>query len=805
MAKPDAAARSGSSTPKIAEDLLFKAKPTTRLLQQFSHGIISTTREASKRDSAKKDQIRSMKEHQKWQTRYDAFAPLADLRRRNLASNEKKIAKSEGRLNDIKQDHRAVTGQLATTLGSGGIDVEKTTASHAQPQSKKFEAVESKQFRLEQRLQSLDEEQDRLVRTVTRVEQSTAPMSTIRAMEQSAADLTVKADKVERVAKHHANFEARLDNLERTMEALQLSINQTQGNVTANSTEIQTLQSSYKDQLSTTSDLKKIVDQERETLRILREVVSGSEESHERSLFDMITDAQKDDFKLREAISGLNQTMNEFEDGIKELKAQAISSDKTKANLEVRLNSLEHERSAGDIQEDLTSMKEQLSILSEKVKKVVGEQNVKDDMIATEVERLDNELMKQAYDVKILSEKLDTATKDLNRPPSNPPEVSNTSSHLTNGILNQDSGDKPSAVHELELKQESIKQEFVGLQSSFEQFKNVTSDTTSTHDVCINSLQQRFDNLTTDHMVRAMINQLQLLYPNHPANLNEQVIQLTMNHRRFYETVSQISHQLGELEKKVKANQDHIVPLVNQGSQRIEAVFQNRFDAQTVERTQLRESLMSDINHRLKILNEDSQESNSVIKQDLEDHLNRIQSLQKSLQASRTDHTTSINALTKDIQDLHTSLKTPHPPPPPEIEKLEKELAEMRDSTLRELTLHFDAIQLLNAQCGLSNAALEGADDDRTTIPAPPSPSTRTTRRGRSPSMSLGQPSSPPSQRSTAAAGPGAQLVTASQGTDGAGSDSDPPVSNTSNRKRRGRRSRKEEPARARKVSKMGS
>ena len=826
----------------MAEDASVKAKPVVRLLQQFSHGIVSTTREANRRDSVKKSQARSKKEERKWQNRYDLFAPLADLQRRNLASNEKKTAKSDVRLNEIRQDHREITGQLATTLGLGDVGVEKTITNHSPSNpraveviesnqlkmeqrlkamdeehaklerlsnSRAFEVIESKQLKMEQRLQSIDEEHaklERLGRRIAKVENSTVPSSSIRAMEKNAADLAVNADKVEKAAKRYANLEARFETLEHGMKANETSINRTRDEITAHTKDIQMLQGSDKDHITRISDLKRIVDQESEGLRVLREVVSGGEDgdNKERSLFDMIIDAQKDNSKFREAIGGLDQTMNDFEDGMKELKSQATKSDAAAGNLEIRLTTLEDERSGNDIQGELRSMREQLSVLSEEVKKVVNEQHVKDDMVATEVERLDNELMRQANNVKVLSEKLETAaSKDSNQPPSNPtPEMPNTSPQLANGILKEDSREEPNPVHQLELKQESIKQDIDGLQSSFERFKNMTTDTTSTHDLCINSLQQRFDNLTTDHMVRAMINQLQSLYPNHPGNLSNQVNQLAVNQRHFFDSMSQVSRQLTDLEKIVQSNQEHVVPLIRQGCEKVEMLFQNRLDAQNAGRTQLRESIKSDMDQRLQALNNDCQENSSVIKQDLDAHLNRIQNLQKSLQTSRNEHTSALNALKKDLQDLQTTLQPRQPPGPlPEIHSLETQLTDMRDSTVRELTLHYDAIRVLNAQCGLSNAALMGeADDDNSLrIRNPHDEEESTKRRARSTSISLGQPSSPTTPRASTS-GPAAQLTMT---TDGAASDSDPPVSITHNRKRRGR-PRKDESARARKVSKTG-
>ena len=290
---------------------------------------------------------------------------------------------------------------------------------------------------------------------------------------------------------------------------------------------------------------------------------------------------------------------------------------------------------------------------------------------------------------------------------SSPADTSHSatqSPHLTNGVV----GVKEANVlkiETLESEHKAIKQEVDGLQSKFKSFEESTTDTTNNHETFIDTLRQRFDNLTTDHMVRQMIYHLQAIWPNHPANV---LNQLTHVHQRLRtldaqaeaqrtqlrnvdtqtEAQSHRIHLLGTEQKNLKdfqkrmEEQHALQQQANAESQRrdteqldlieqakIQSQQRDRenftmlqtakedFHRQHAELSQLLVECKQDFQQQNKVLGEETQEKYTILEQDVRDHLGRIQNLQKGLQSIRTDHTTSVADLSKALKDAQFDIQ----------------------------------------------------------------------------------------------------------------------------------------------------
>jgi len=980
------AATSESSTPRVAMTPISvematslampaEAKPLAKMLQQFSHNILSTTFQTSKSDSAKRTRRKQRKEDLRWRNRYDTFAPLAEARQRDIDNTEKKSTRSDKKLQSIKKDHRANTGQIATSLASNGAgspsgsndddknkrdtrslraeldravtshdkarsditrmrtelertkgELEKTTTSLNKTKSNlgQTEFVASKQSRIEKELDEYREDlRDRHEKTearlhsmsgrVEKVEANTVTMSTIRAMETNAASLTVNTDRAEKMVKQYENLPDRILDLEKRMQDQQ-SNHLTQADIgAAHEAKIQSLQSDYLSLAARMTEVKTSLDQEVVDLRDLREVVSGDGESEKGLLDTMIASAKEYDDKFQLALEDFNATMEGFKGDLKQVKTKVGSIEDAKARHDIRINTLEDERpSHGSTPEDLAVIKEELSALLETVQKFEDDQNVKDDFVSSEVERLDSELITQTNAIKNLTDKIDsvpTRSSAISPPPSIPSNGNMSSPHLTNGILAKREMDHQ-FVEELENKHRVIEQELDNLKSSFQRFKESTMDVTHNHDTFITSLQQRFDNLTTDYMVKCMIHQMQSLYPQHPGNILNQIAalqkhfgQLIGNQQHFDQALGQVTNQYSALDTLVKTNQQHIVPLIQTRCDQVGSTLTERIEIESRERLRmsdtisnevdqrleklvtqeqglrlkLQETIDTNVDQRLKVLNEEQQESTSIIKQEISDQLGRIQTLQKGLQSLRTDHTASINDSHKAIEDLRgvvAQQSTSTADLKPAIDKVQADFKEIWDTFLHDMPCHYSAICDLNQAVDLSNDKLNGTEPDPNKTPSPshkierlhaavsvlnstlglndnqlngvkhdPYTTTLTSHkieriyaavsdlnqavglndneligttdadsdritaqhtasraRPRSPSMSLGQPSSPLRPPTSEGTGTRDAPVMLSQTTEGPDEDSDGPISNRSKRRRKPTRKSEESPMRRRKV-----
>ena len=934
--------RSQSSTPRVAmtpisstiaqpPEAPMDPKPLAKMLQQFSHGILSTNYQINKNDSATRTRQKLSKDDKKFRGRYDNFASLAEARQRDLASAEKKWVRSDMKLLATKQEHRAITGEIAKSLTLGGVNV--PSPGYIDDDKTKLD-LKSMRAELDRAVASFDKARseitnlrEELDKTKSKHEETTnylhsaksglgqakAIASTQSSVQKDLAEfrrmqrdwveyrktLSERQEKVEdrissistqidkvvaKTASTFAELPNRLEGLEKKIKDQQSAVSRSE--LDTHSQEIERLQNDYGNLASGLAEQKALLEQEAVDLSGLKEVVSGDADG-KNGLLDMITATQSDSAKFQNALKALDETMDEFEESLKETKSKIAGIDKGTAQLDSRLNKLEDSQASNDhMADDISNVRNEMSTFMEKYE---IEQNEKDDIVSTDVERLDKELIVQTEKINDLRGQIKTLqTKSLQiKAPaamaqtSEPPNSDISSLPLTNGASAGKDID-PHVVEELENKHNSIKREVDDLQSNFEQFKTSTTDVTNTHDTFITSLQQRFDNLTTDHMVRCMIHQMQSLYPQHPAHvmnqlgtIQNQFGQLAGNQQHFDQSLRRIHDQLNALEQRLN-------PEIQTRCGKLESTLAERIDAESRERSdkwsQLiqyldrrlesstkeqqsresearqttladidkrlndltekhraqqsedRETILLDMSQRLKILAEEHQESSKVIKQDLGDHLKRIQSLQLGLKTACTEHSSSINTITKEIEDLKTTVQNQISSSGElenTIEKLQGEVKEMWETVVHNTTCHYLAIKDLNTATGLTHDKLKGgsySDGDRTPE-APVEVEAEAGPKARSPSMSLGQPSSPlrPPTSSPAEGTPTTGLkvvvgaskagsgtkeapLTFSQSTDGADDESedDVLVRSLGKRKRKPTRKSEESPMRVRKVGRGG-
>lgn len=131
----------------------------------------------------------------------------------------------------------------------------------------------------------------------------------------------------------------------------------------------------------------------------------------------------------------------------------------------------------------------------------------KDEIVIGEVDRVEGLLRLHVEETKQLHEELSalrsqTAAPVVNQPLP-PPSPINTSSRV----------------------EESLLQKIPALDNDFREFKGPMIHRTNTLEILVESLQQRFDNLSTEHMAAAIIHQMQMLYPPHPGNVQNELAQ----------------------------------------------------------------------------------------------------------------------------------------------------------------------------------------------------------------------------------------------------------------------------------------
>lgn len=524
------------------------------------------------------------------------------------------------------------------------------------------------------------------------------------------------------------------------------------------------------------AELKKDLSQQTGEIRSITEVVFGDGESNEASLLDMIKDSQDDANKFRNMFTTLNTTMDEHQASIDNLKARLKGFKDKLATSSANPTSADSE--LGETLVDIDQMKQDIARLNQ-------EQELKDDIVSKEVDRVHNEVIRRgdildslcdtvnelqsrnaiheddpllkSQSAQQMNERVDKiderlikqedsslrSLEDINAlnlqlqelsskglDPKHPPDdiqhlhdlltqhrglITNLiarvdklwspgqnshspaqSPQLTNGIM----GAKGLDIHKIEALESGhkvIKQEVDGLQSNFQHFKQLTTDTTNNHETFIDSLRQRFDNLTTDHMIRHMIYHLQLIWPDHPTNVQGQLNHLHQRQAQIDHDVAKSITQIRELDANTEARTQQLIVRSTEQKNILEQTrkeFQQRsveqhtlhqqakedsqrrhieslnllqnatedFQRKQAEQSKLLEESKQDFQQQNRVLGEEIQEKHIILEQDVRDHLGRIQNLQKGLQSIRTDHTTSVTDLRRTLKESQAIIQSLGPP-----------------------------------------------------------------------------------------------------------------------------------------------
>ena len=344
------------------------------------------------------------------------------------------------------------------------------------------------------------------------------------------------------------------------------------------------------------------------------------------------------------------------------------------------------------------------------------------------------------------------------------------SPHLTNGIVGK--GMDSHKIESLENEHQLIKQEVHGLNSTFERFRESTTDTTTSHEFFLESLRQRFDNLTTDNMIGHMVRRLESIYPGLPAHVNSQLQGFHQRQISAEQKLVNVQKLLGALSDKFpKLDQKTETRLsdLNQKSEahRHQIIFRATEYSSLLEKTK---EDKEDLQQRIKVVSEDALEKISIVEEDVRNHLNRIQALQKGQQSLRTDHTESVAdlwAAVKDVQDIvekggvDSSTNIDLAQLKSTLESTQKRMDDVWDNFLSEMsTTHSSLtairtnIEALNTACGIEGNISPSPSRAGTAVATTPAPTqeTNNTHSTVSPtqqlhvrggSVSLGQPSSP--------------------------------------------------------------
>ena len=324
-------------------------------------------------------------------------------------------------------------------------------------------------------------------------------------------------------------------------------------------------------------------DQKKEIQELKREVI-GDPDQEAKGLIEFVEEGRNGMRKIAKAMEEFDNEMEKITNRVIKLDfemSQKLASAKFESdldglkehseNLETKVRLLEgkdsnvnanmsnDEGGQMDLTEPAVKVHDRLKGLEERMEQSEQDALEKDEMVSSEVDRIEQLVKRQEEEISRLREQISTLRTEIAAAP----------------VISQPLP-PPSPVNSSPVVDESLLQRIPALETDFKDFKDPITHRTNTIEVLVESLQQRFDNLSTEHLATAIIHQMQLLYPPHPANIQNELALTktrlnTMDQHipaiwgeihKFQPRIEQVAHMTPNLrtellefiERKIKSN-----------------------------------------------------------------------------------------------------------------------------------------------------------------------------------------------------------------------------------------------------------
>ncbi len=273
------------------------------------------------------------------------------------------------------------------------------------------------------------------------------------------------------------------------------------------------------------------IDEQERAFAVLSIIVCGAGDNEEPGLKKLFEDNSRKLAKIQESTEQLRESLQ----SLGEARADVAT---------VTNQSSVHANTKPD-----PKLKEDLVVLRNELDKLKEDQRGKDDCVSSDIEKLENLAKEQDNNIALLREDIRRTNTELGRQWSQTLALSTTSrpTHPPTPPI-QSRAFTPQDVDHVKLQE---------LNTTLQELKTQTNALETT----ISAQQQKFDGLTSDHVVSCMVTQMIHLYPHHPNSLPNQVAQMGIHinqvGKRQAHTDHHIVHNLDpwrlEVNKKLDA------------------------------------------------------------------------------------------------------------------------------------------------------------------------------------------------------------------------------------------------------------
>ena len=539
---------------------LFKA------LSKYTDSVITTSNLIFRRDLAKEKADKQQRLKEKWYKHSHSFVALAEDHDR---ASENAVAIEESSIRKIKQNGEAQANALRNLVTSL-VDKPETSFSGSKDDpnvSREIERLNAEvkgiktawddlryESRKPNRETSLPSDLENRLRDLAA---DSVPKSIIIEYESKVAQLTFNQSKVQttlnRIEQHIAQL-PEMTGVTNKINELELGYGQARENILQQKNNAEsiggdlTVQNGKLELLNTkiTNLENGLVDHKGESIK-----KDGKFSKDLESLKQDLVESRNKTQMLEGNIASLTNWKSNIEPDISHEKTELQAFAERLEKLETSISTLisrEHNAqltiptSHADLRALQNGINEQLSKFGKGLEKSFDDQQVKKDaLVAEEVEKLErlyNSLKatmdKLSDNVSVMQSQVISSSNT--KPPTPPPQADN--------------------YWKLE---ELIRVKAKDIENTVQQFKASLTHASLMQriepmEVLVESLQQRFDNLSTEQLAASIIHQMRILYPSHPANIQQDLHQIKSTHPAMQQSLYNVWAELGKFKDHIESN-----------------------------------------------------------------------------------------------------------------------------------------------------------------------------------------------------------------------------------------------------------
>ena len=653
-----------------------------------------------------------MLERDKWQKHALGFATMAEEQNRQLRKCETAVERSEESLRKLDEIQTKAIDGMASCM---------VAASHGKPMPSLEEATTSKH--LEKEVAGLRDEVRGINRTVENTMQDicrfkddvsfqgsqiekrvqsiyreSVTKQTLTEVESKIAEATVKISELQVSSMKQTELGEKMfeiqDQLNRSkslasdINKLKEDISRMSANTSTKEKDSQKLKEDYESHMKDFRKLKSDVDEQTEKFMALNDFVTGNEISDERSLTDIVQEGVRNSTKHKEALQALNGELGELDNLKEEFKSIAERIGKLEDGSSVQ------PQASSDHRQISTSLDGEVAILREEVYRITAEQELKDDLVAEEMEGLNKLVNQKNGQVEQLSQIIDSQgvlVKAMND------QISQLHSRAT--AEEAQTASKPSGdFNSVQAPDKPVRQKLVELETNLKQFQESSWEKQSNMEVFVNSHEQRFNNLMTDHMTRKMVNQMQVMYPNHPGNVIRELQQIKGQQVKLENMSRSVEGRLAEIRDylapaQIILAQKRVIPDIQLALKKVSDKIGEL--AKAHQGSSLAEKAGIDLIDRNSTEIERFKGDINTIKQA---HFSAFETLTANFKAIKQDHLSAVSTSNTNFKNVDRDIRAAAENSKTSLETIRADIRAIEATTIKECSVLHGEIAALSEQ-----------------------------------------------------------------------------------------------------------